>query len=57
MLFLDRKLGEIITELLTFQTQYKAITTYLYSTIDDLIQVLKDNGIFLPKYALMGYRL
>ena len=43
------ELGEIVTKLLTFQTQYKAMTSRLDSTIDGLVQVLKDNGITLPK--------
>ncbi|MDP3445773.1 MAG: hypothetical protein Q8T08_23170 [Ignavibacteria bacterium] len=43
------ELGEIVTKLLTFQTQYNAVTSKLDSTIDGLIQVLKDNGITLPK--------
>lgn len=43
------ELGEIVTKLLTFQTQYKAMTSKLDSTIDGLVQVLKDHGLIFPK--------
>jgi transcriptional regulator with XRE-family HTH domain len=43
------ELGEIVTKILTFQSQYKSMTSKLDSTIDGLIQVLKEHGITLPK--------
>ena len=47
--FLPEELGEIVTKILTFQSQYKAMTSKLDSISDGLIQVLKENGITLPK--------
>ena len=47
--FMPEELGEIVTKILSFQAQYKAMTSKLDSTIDGLIQVLKDHGITLPK--------
>lgn len=43
------ELGEIVTKILTFQSQYKSMSSKLDSTIDGLIQILKEHGISLPK--------
>jgi len=42
-------LGEIVTKILAFQAQFKAVTSKLDPTVEGLIQVLEDNGIKLPK--------
>lgn len=47
--FLPEELGEIVTKVLTFQAQYKSMTSKLDFTIDGLIQVLNEHGITLPK--------
>ncbi len=47
--FQPEELGEIVTKILMFTSQYKAMTSKLDSTIDGLIQVLKEHGITLPK--------
>ena len=47
--FEPEELGEIVTKILAFQAQFKAVTSKLDSTVEGLIQVLKDNGITLPK--------
>ena len=47
--FLPEELGEIVTKILTFQAQYKAMTSKLDSTIADLILVLEDHGISIPQ--------
>jgi len=47
--FEPEELGEIVTKILAFQGQFKAVTSKLNSTVEGLIQVLKDNGISLPK--------
>ena len=47
--YLPEELGEIVTKILTFQAQYKLMTSKLDSTIDGLVQVLRDHGITLPK--------
>lgn len=47
--FQPEELGEIVTKILTFQAQYKAVTLKLDSIVDGLIQVLNRNGITLPK--------
>lgn len=47
--YLPEELGEIVTKILTFTSQYKAMTSKLDSTIDGLMQVLKEQGITLPK--------
>ena len=47
--FEPEELGEIVTKILTFQAQFKAVTLKLDTTIEGLIQVLKDNGIILLK--------
>lgn len=44
--------GEIVTTILSFQAQYKAMTSKLDSTIDGLIQVLKYHGMTLPRTLL-----
>lgn len=46
--FQPEELGEIVTKILTFQAQYKALTSKLDTTVDGLIQVLKEHGITLP---------
>jgi len=43
------ELGEMVTKLLTFQKQYKAMTSQLDKTIEDLIQLLNDYGISIPQ--------
>ncbi|MDO9545147.1 MAG: hypothetical protein Q7J07_00155 [Pelolinea sp.] len=47
--FEPEELGEIVTKILTFQAQFKAVTSKLDSTVEGLVQVLNDNGISLPK--------
>ena len=47
--FEPEELGEIVTKILAFQAQFKAVTTKLDSTVEGLIKVLKDNVITLPK--------
>jgi hypothetical protein len=47
--FEPEELGEIVTKILAFQAQFKAVTSKLDSTVEGLVQVLKDNGITLPK--------
>lgn len=47
--FPPEELGEIVTKILKFQSQYKLITRKLDSTIDGLVHVLQDHGITLPK--------
>ncbi len=47
--FSPEELGEIVTKILAFRAQYKALAVKLDSTVDDLIQVLNDHGITLPK--------
>jgi len=42
------ELGEIVTKILAFQAQYKAMTSKLDSAVNGLLQVLKDRGIVLP---------
>ena len=46
--FEPEELGEIVTKILAFQAQFKAVTSKLDSTVEGLIQVLKNNGITLP---------
>ena len=46
--FEPEELGEIVIKILAFQGQFKAVTSKLDSTVEGLIQVLKDNGITLP---------
>ncbi len=42
------ELGEIVTKILAFQSQYKAMTSKLDSIVEGLKLVLKENGITLP---------
>ena len=42
------ELGDLVTKILTFQNQYKLMTSQLDSVVDSLLQVLNDNGITLP---------
>ena len=46
--FEPEELGEIVTKILKFQSQYKIITMKLDSIIDGLIQILNDHNISLP---------
>lgn len=47
--FSPEELGEIVTKIIKFQSQYKSLTSRLDSAVENLIQVLRDNGIELPK--------
>ena len=42
------ELGEIVTNILAFQSQYKTMTSKLDSVVEGLKLVLKENGITLP---------
>ena len=43
------ELGEFVTKILNFQTQYKRLSSKLDTVISDLIGVLKEHGISLPQ--------
>jgi hypothetical protein len=38
----------MVGKILAFQAQYKSMTSKLDAGVNDLLQVLKDNGITLP---------
>ena len=47
--FSPEELGEIVTKILDFRAKYKALAVKLDSTVDDLMQELKDHAITIPK--------